>query len=277
MAIFQADDGCPLFYEIFGEEDTGRPVIVFLNGTAQTTLNWWPFANRLKMAARVVLYDARCQGRSGGDCAIPDLDRHALDLEQLLDHLGLERVGLVGLSHGARVLLAAARRFPARIDRFMLLSLDLDNGMRAALTVTGWRTILAECGLEALMRAMLPVVFSERFLQNQVRVLDKIVEALVQRNDAEKIGRLLTAIAGYPPVGAILPAQVPRTRVLAGADDPLVSVAGARGLAEKLNGDCRLLEHTGHSIPAEAPERLLEEIAEFFELNTKGYLMGEPE
>ena len=108
-------------------------------------------------------------------------------------------------------------------------------------------------------------------------VLDKIVEALVQRNDADKIGRLLTAIAGYPPVGAILPAQVPRTRVLAGADDPLVSVAGARGLAEKLNGDCRLLEHTGHSIPAEAPERLLEEIAEFFELNTKGYLMGEPE
>ncbi len=270
MAIFKPDDGCPLFYEVFGEEDTGRPVIVFLNGTAQTTLNWWPFAHRLKTTARVVLYDARCQGRSGGDCAIPDLDRHAADLEQLLDHLGLERVGLVGLSHGARVALGAARRFPARIDRFMLCSLDLDNGMRAALTVTGWRTILAECGLEALMRAMLPVVFSERFLQTQVRVLDKIVEALVQRNDADKISRLLTAIAAYPPVGAILPAPGAPARVLVGADDPLVTPAGARALAEKLNGRFRLLEDTGHSIPAEAPERLLEEVEDFFELNTNG-------
>ncbi len=270
MALFEPDDGCPLFYETFGAEDAGRPAIVFLNGTAQTTLNWWPFANRLKAAARVVLYDARCQGRSGGDCAIPDLDRHAADLEQLLDHLGLERAGLVGLSHGARVALAAAGHFPARIDRFMLLSLDLDNGMRAALTVTGWRTILAECGLEALMRAMLPVVFSERFLQTQLRVLDKILEALVQRNDAHKISRLLTAIAGYPPVGALLPESGPPVRVVAGADDPLVSAAGAEALAGRLGGRFRLFEDTGHSIPAEAPERLLEEIEDFFELNTNG-------
>ncbi len=269
MAFFKPDDGCPLFYEVFEDEDARRPSIVFLNGTAQTTLNWWPFANRLRSAARVVLYDARCQGKSGGDGAIPDLDRHAADLEQLLDHLALERVGLVGLSHGARVALTAAGRFPARIDRFMLLSLDLDNGMRAALTVNGWRTILAECGLEALMRAMLPVVFSERFLQTQARVLDKIVEALVQRNDADKIGRLLTAIAAYPPVEAILPAPGAPARVLAGADDPLVTPAGAQALAAKLNGRFRLLEETGHSVPAEAPERLYEEITRFFDLPPK--------
>ena len=217
----------------------------------------------------MVLYDTRCQGQSGGDCEIPDLDRHVADLGQLLDHLSLPRIGLVGLSHGARVALAAMRQYPARIDRIMLLSLDLDAGMRAALTVTGWRKILAECGLEALMRAMLPVVFSERFLRQQARVLDKIVEALVQRNDAEKINRLLTAIAGYPPVDRLMPAPGPPVRVLAGADDPLVSSVGARALAERLQGSFRLLEDTGHSIPAEAPERLYEEITRFFELTTK--------
>jgi pimeloyl-ACP methyl ester carboxylesterase len=267
MALFKPDDGCPLFYEIFGEETGGRPTIVFLNGTAQTTLNWRPFANRLKPIAQVVLYDARSQGRSGSDCKIPNLDRHVADLEQLLDHLALKRIGLVGLSHGARVALAAARHFPARVDRFMLLSLDLDNGMRAALTVKGWRMILAACGLEALMRAMLPVVFSEAFLRQQDRVLDKIVEALVQRNDAQKINQLLTAIANYPPVAAILPEPSPLARVLAGTDDPLVSTDGAQALAQRLNGSFRLLTKTGHSIPAEAPERLLEEIKAFFELN----------
>jgi len=270
MALLKLDDGCPLFYEVFGEQAGGRPTIVFLNGTAQTTPNWWPFANRLKPITRVVIYDARSQGRSGRDCKIPDLDRHVADLEQLLDHLALERIGLVGLSHGARVALAAARQFSARIERFMLLSLDLDNGMRAALTVTGWRTILAECGLEALMRAMLPVVFSEAFLRKQARVLDKIVEALVQRNDAQKINQLLTAIANYPPVAAILPEPAPLARVLAGADDPLVSTDGAQALAQRLKGSFKLLTETGHSIPAETPECLLEEIKTFFELKRKG-------
>ncbi len=269
MAIFKTDDGCPIFYEVFGEENVGRPAVVFLNGTAQTTLNWWPFANRLKSVARVVLYDARCQGRSGADGALPDLDRHAADLEQLLTHLALDRAALVGLSHGARVALAALQRFPARIERCMILSLDLDNGMRAALTVTGWRKILDECGLEALMRAMLPVVFSEAFLQKQARVLDKIVEALVQRNDAHKVGRLLAAIAGYPPVAAILPAAGVPVRVLAGTDDPLVSADGAQALAEKLDGRFRLFAETGHSIPAEAPERLLDEITAFLALNAQ--------
>lgn len=268
MTLFEPDDGCSIFYEFFGDESSGQPTIVFLNGTAQTTLNWWPFANRLKPITRVMLYDARCQGRSGGNCEIPGLDRHVADLEQLLDHLALQRIGLIGLSHGARVALAAARHFPARIDRLMLLSLDLDTGMRTALTIAGWRTILAECGIEALMRTMLPVVFSEAFLRQQARVLDKIVEALVQRNDAQKINRLLTAIAGYPPVAAILPESATPTRVLAGADDPLVSADGARALAQRLDGSFRLLEKTGHSIPAEAPELLIEEIASFFELNT---------
>ncbi len=266
MPRFAADDGCPLFYDIFAEGAERTPTIVFLNGTAQTTINWWPLTNRLKTVARVVLYDARCQGRSGSGAQAADLERHAADLEQLLDHLTIAQAGLVGLSHGARVALAAARRSPNRVAKLMLLSLDLGIGMRARLTVAGWRTILTECGLEALMRAMLPVVFGETFLRQQARVLDKIVEALVQRNDAAKIDCLLTALNDYPPVADTLPEPGLPARVLAGADDPLVSSTGARALAERLHGGFRLLEDTGHSIPAEAPQDLWEEITRFFGL-----------
>ncbi len=267
MPHFDAEDGCPLFYDIFAEGTGSGPTIVFLNGTAQTTLNWWPFANRLRRAARVVVYDARCQGRSGNGRQAPDLEHHATDLIRLLDHLNIARAGLVGLSHGARVALTTARRAPDRVERLLLLSLDIDTGMRTRLTIAGWRTILAECGLEALMRAMLPVVFSETFLRQQARVLDKIVEALVQRNDAEKINRLLAALDEYPPVADTLPETGRPTRVLAGADDPLVPAAGAQALAKRLKGSFRLLDNTGHSIPAEAPESLLEEIAHFFEID----------
>ncbi|MBL0712492.1 MAG: alpha/beta fold hydrolase [Desulfosarcina sp.] len=108
MSLFKSDDGVPIFYKVFDKAPPGRPTILFLNGTAQTTLNWRPYARRLKALARVVLYDARCQGRSGGS-QVPTLDRHALDLGLLLDHLTIHKAGLVGLSHGARVALAAAR------------------------------------------------------------------------------------------------------------------------------------------------------------------------
>lgn len=265
MAFCDLADGIRLHYETFGE-DGDRPAIVFLNGTAQTIANWRPLALRLKDRCRVILYDARCQGRSGCGAAPLTLARHADDLIQLLDHLAIDDAGLVGLSHGARVALVAAGRIARRIDGLMLLSLGLSSSVRMALALTAWRAALASGGLEALMHAMIPLVFGERFLREHRLVMVKVTAALVQRNDQEKMIRLLSAIDTYPSMEAILPAQRLPTLVLAGGDDTLVSDEQARALAGRMGGDYRSLPDIGHSIPAEAPDRLIREIDAFFQL-----------
>jgi 3-oxoadipate enol-lactonase len=234
--------------------------VVFINGTAQTTVNWRPFAQRLKKRGTVVLYDARCQGRSGCGRDTLSLGRHVDDLACLLDALGIARAVLVGLSHGARVALAAAGAMPPRIAGLVLLSLGLAATQRMAQTVAVWREALRNGGLDALVRAMVPSVFGEAFLRQHRSVLGKVADALAQRNDPEKMGRLLAAFDRYPPIEAILPSSPVSALVVAGEDDPLVGAVQARRLAERLEAECRLLPGIGHSIPAEAPEALFDAI-----------------
>jgi len=265
MAFCDLAGGISLHYEAFGE-NTDRPAIIFLNGTAQTTTNWRPIALGFKNRCRVVLYDARCQGRSGCNAGPLTLAQHAYDLVQLLDHLVIEHCGLVGLSHGARVALAAAGKLERRIAGLVLLSIGLSSSARMARAVAAWREALASGGLDTLMHAMLPLVFGERFLREHDTIMTKVAEALVQRNDEEKMARLLSAFDSYPAIESILPAQRLPSLVMAGEDDPLVSGDQARALAQQLGGDFRSLPDIGHSIPAEAPDVLIRAIEVFFQL-----------
>jgi pimeloyl-ACP methyl ester carboxylesterase len=265
MACVDLPDGLPLHYELFGDNGD-RPVIVFLNGTAQTTTNWRPLALQLKDRCRVVLYDARCQGRSGCGHGPLTLAQHAYDLVCLLDHLAIAHCGLVGLSHGARIGLAAAGRMTARIQGLMLLSIGLAPSARMARAVTAWREALATGGLEGLAHAMIPLVFGERFLREHHAVMAKVAEALVKRNDEEKMMRLLAAIEDYPAVEAILPEDRLPLMVMTGGDDPLVSDDQGQALALRLDGNFRALPDVGHSIPAEGSDSLRQAIEIFFKL-----------
>ncbi len=263
MAFYSPAGDSRLYYEVYGEE-SGGPSLVFLNGTAQTTANWRPLALGLKERHRVVLYDARCQGRSDCGAGTFSLERHGEDLAGLMEHLSVERAVLVGLSHGARVALAAAGRRESRVAGLILLSLGLVASTRMACALMAWRAALHSGGCEGLMQAMMPLVFGELFLREHRSVRSKIIAALVQRNDERKMAQLLAAIDGYPPVKAMLPAKPVPSMVLSGEDDPLVSDTQARALATRLGADYRRLPDTGHSIPAEAPEALMEAIAIFF-------------
>lgn len=265
MAFCDLADGQRLYYESFGEDD-GQPAIIFLNGTAQTTTNWRPMALQFKKRRRVVVYDARCQGRSDCDASALTLAQHAYDLVQLLDHLEIAHCGLVGLSHGARIGLAAAGRMESRITGLVLLSIGLLSSARMARAVSAWRDALSSGGLEALMHAMIPLVFGERFLREHHAIMAKVAEALVQRNDQKKMARLLSAFDGSPPIESILPVHRLPVLVMTGEDDPLVPADEGQALARRLEGDHRLLPGIGHSIPAEAPEQLVQEIETFFKL-----------
>lgn len=263
MPVFETEDGCSIYYRVYGDEVNTRS-IVFLNGTAQTTRNWMPFGSKLKRRFRVVLYDTRGQGESGRGVAPMALNTHVADLESLLDHLEMEKAGLVGLSHGGRVALAAASRMPGRIDRLLLCSVGLTSGPRISAIIQGWCKILEIGGLSALAWAMVPLVFGERFLKDHRAVLSSVVDALVQRNDRDRLSELLAAQADYPPVGEYAGRAVFPVLVIAGAEDPLVTADGPRQLAEMMGAGFQRLSEVGHSIPAEAPDRFLELLYDFF-------------
>jgi proline iminopeptidase len=72
----------------------------------------------------LVLLDPRGTGGSDrpSDPRAYAIDDYAEDVEELREHLGLERIDLLGHSHGGVVAMAYAARYPERVGRLILAS-----------------------------------------------------------------------------------------------------------------------------------------------------------
>ena len=264
MPTFETHDQCRIYYQTYGFEDP-NPTIVFLNGTTQTTLYWLPLAKGVKGRYRVILYDARGQGKSSVGRKGLSLQNHIGDLTDLLGHLGAGRSHLVGLSHGAQVALGFAARHQTRVDRLILCSLGIDRGRYSRTVIYTWQKALEQGGVAAMAWASLPTVFGRAYLSGHRRWLDKTVAAIVARNNENQLASFLEAMCRYPEPDEFAPHIESPCLVLSGAEDPLVPEANARELAGLCAGRHRVFEKTGHSLPAEAPQQFLKVVLEFLE------------
>ena len=97
MTIFQMSDGTDLFFKDWG---AGQPVL-FSHGWPLTADAWDGQMQFLgENGFRVIAHDRRSHGRSGQTWDGNNMDRYADDLAELIDHLDLQDLILVGHSTG---------------------------------------------------------------------------------------------------------------------------------------------------------------------------------
>lgn len=96
--------------------------LVMVHGLA-TNLAFWYFrhAPAFSKRYRITLYDLRGHGRSGITNSGYTAKNMAVDLERLLDHLGIERAHFIGHSFGGVVSLSLACRDSARFLSLMMV------------------------------------------------------------------------------------------------------------------------------------------------------------
>ncbi len=261
MSYLKSKDGCSIYYETHGFE-SHKPIVVFLNGTTQTTLYWYSLTDALKFRFRILVYDGRGQGVSDIGRTKMSLERHVEDLDALLQHLSIQKANLIGLSHGAYVALAYATERPERVGRLVLCSVSAKATYRARLIVRSWLEVLRNGDFEAMVWAALPYVFGEAYLIHKEKNLERIVKTIVRRNNRDALIAHLEAIRTYPSLRQIVKSVHP-TLVISGSDDPLVTLDGAQELAEICSGQHEQIDGVGHSIPVEAPERFNELMTNF--------------
>jgi pimeloyl-ACP methyl ester carboxylesterase len=264
MPYFETKNGCSIYYETQGFESS-KPVVAFLNGTLQSTVYWKPHAMAFKDRFRVLMYDARAQGKSDLGKGELSLEGHTEDFSELLNHLRVEKTHLIGLSHGAKVALACAVYSPECVDRLVLCSVGARQTCRARLILKSWLEILKHSDLETLAWVSLPVAFGEKFLNQKEKILDNIVHAMVKRNRKQSLIAHLEAMTGYPSLSQIAQNVHGPVLVLSGSDDLLVKESDAGELAMICNGRHNHFTGTGHSIPAEAPELFTKTLLQFLD------------
>jgi class 3 adenylate cyclase len=80
------------------------------------------YAGADAMGRTVVSYDNRGSGLSDRDAPDYSLAGHVLDLEAVVDHLGLEEVALIGWVHSGPVAMSYAARYPDRVSQLVLVA-----------------------------------------------------------------------------------------------------------------------------------------------------------
>ena len=155
----QTDDGVTLSGE---DSDPARPgsPIVLLHGLTATRRYVVMGSRTLEREGyRTIAYDARGHGHSD---AAPDsraygYDRLALDLEAVLDTLGLERAVLAGASMGAHTAVRFALRNPGRVAALGLITPSFDpTSPISSTTLARWDALaqgLREGGVEGFVEA----------------------------------------------------------------------------------------------------------------------------
>ena len=103
MPTFRTNDGVSLSYT---DEGSGRPVVLIHGYTAPAAVWALTIDALLPAGYRVIAFDRRGHGESESPMFGQRMARHGQDLAQLLDHLGLDDVTLVGASMGGNVIWA---------------------------------------------------------------------------------------------------------------------------------------------------------------------------
>lgn len=106
MPHFTSSDGLSLYYE---DEGAGLPILC-LSGLTRNVRDFDHVAPQILQGHRMIRMDYRGRGQSdyAEDFTTYSLPREAQDALELLDHLGLDQVGLLGTSRGGLIAMGLA-------------------------------------------------------------------------------------------------------------------------------------------------------------------------
>jgi pimeloyl-ACP methyl ester carboxylesterase len=259
-------DGVILAAERAGE----GPPVVLLHGLTATRRYVVMGSRALERSGHdVIAYDARGHGRStpAPDPGDYGYDTLVLDLEAVLDELGIERAVLAGASMGAHTLLAFALRRPERVAGLVVITPAYDpDVIEDDARLSRWDALAAglrEGGVEGFLAAYgepsVPAAWRET-------VLKVIRQRLSLHEHPAAVADALEAVPRSRPFGTVdeLGAIAVPTAVVASDDeaDPGHPRAVGEAYAAAIPGARLDTDEPGHSPVAWQGSQLSKVIAE---------------
>jgi len=253
-----------LHLEVEGEGAT----VVLLHGFGGSARNWRPQLRALRGTQRVAAFDVRGHARSE---APPDAAAYrpacfVADVAHVLDHLGVERAVVGGLSMGAGIAASFAATHPARVRGLVLGALPpgAGEGMRQR----GWALAFADAierdGLEAA---------GGRYAWGDESGLDanaaKLVRAGFLEHPPHAIAHTLRELLAVQPGWAALAESLRpldlATLVIAGGRDS-VSLGPCEKLAAALpRAELLVVPEAGHVVNLEARDAVNAALGDFLQ------------
>jgi pimeloyl-ACP methyl ester carboxylesterase len=272
-------DGRTLAYQRLG---SGPTLVCHAGGPGFSSL-YLANLGGLDRELELVLLDPRGTGRSdpASDPGAYRIDDYADDLEELREHLGLERLQLLGHSHGGVAAVAYAARHPKRVERLILASslarfgAEQEEAMQAAIESRSgqpWYEDAREAletelrgdfasgrELTDLVLRMFPFYFASYGDDERAYVASLGREELCL--DALRLWE--TSIFEHFDLRPQLSRLTMPTLVITGSEDFITGPLAADDFAAIPDAQRVILDGAGHMIFVDAPDRFRESVLSF--------------
>lgn len=256
--MFARINGVCLHYR--HEPAPGRPVLVFINSLGTDFRIWQDVADTLAGEFGFLFYDKRGHGLSELGDAPVSIETYAADLAGLLDHLGIERATLCGLSIGGLIAQSLYRTKPGLVEKLIFCDTAAKIG-----TAQMWNDRIEaalSAGIASFADGVMEKWFTPDFHQHRDAELNGY-KAMLSRQLPAGYAAACAAIrdADY---SAAAPAIAVPTLVVVGDQDGSTPPDLVRGLADAIPGArFEIIAGAGHIPCVEQPEALSALIAGF--------------
>lgn len=251
--------GVVLHYRLCGPE--AAPVVALANSLGTDARIWDAVIAPLARDYRVLSYDKRGHGLSDTPDGDYTLDQHVGDLSGLLDHLGIERLALAGVSVGGLIAQGFALTAPERLAALVLC--DTAPKVGDAALWNGRMDLVRAQGLGAIADGIMERWFSPAFRQHQPEALAGWRNMLL-RADPKGYAATCATLRDSDLTDAIGAIGTP-TLVVAGDEDQATPLELVRACAQAIAGAWfEVLAGVGHIPSLEQPEALAALMRDFF-------------
>lgn len=252
-----------LYYE--DSRSPGTPLLL-IAGLASDAVSWIFQREPLQQSHRVIACDNRGVARSPKPPGPYTIAEMADDLLELLDHLELPQVAVLGHSLGGAIAQHLALHQPQRVSRLILACTGARFSGRTLAIVESWSGCLALGGGSQLLgRCLFPWLYTKEFL-DQPGALEACIEALENHPyalEAAPIAAQVEALRAHDLRAQLSSLNVP-TLVLGAEQDLLATPEDCRQLHRLIPASqLKILDYSGHSCMLQTPQAFNQAVLEF--------------
>ncbi|MDR2984687.1 MAG: alpha/beta hydrolase [Nocardiopsaceae bacterium] len=261
MSVARIDGG-----ELYYEDKGGGVPIVLIHPAGATSSTWGAVVGDLARTGRVIAYDRRGCGQSGGE-PVRSIQAHAADAAALLDILGAAPAVVAGISVAATIAIEIAYRRPdlvravvAHESPWQVSRHPPTRAEIATLSRMGWLALRGKHADAA--ETFLRFAYGYRDGGTAWDAFPEAWRRTARENAKAALADVRMGIGGYPPAAQL--ATIKRPVVLTcgtRSRDPLRRVA--RSLAAVIPGaQVHEIDEAGHAAAFDAPANFARVIAE---------------
>jgi len=262
---------------IDGSRMREKPIAFLIHGgPGADHTGFKPTLSPLSKKMQLVYFDHRGQGRSArGPKETYTLDNNVEDMEALRQHLGLDKIVVIGASYGGMVALTYASRYPENVSHLIVVVTVPDSRF-----LERAKEILAERGTEE-QKAIAQRLWDGNFeTEDQLREYFRVTRTLYSMTadpsdpppkawdrailspDAINVA-FASFLRSYDVRDQLAKITAP-TLVIGAKYDWICPPEFSEEIASAIpNSDLRIFENSGHAVRADEPEALLDAIAGF--------------